>query len=65
MSTLEIEISGTSDGFRVTARSAAGETGALSVRFPFDELALERQLQALQLALLKSSATVRRLILQP
>src|SRR4051812_45012921 len=61
MSILEIEISGAADDYRVTARSAAGETRAVPVRFPFDELALERQLQGLQLALLRSSATVRRL----
>ena len=61
MSDFEIEISGEADSYRVAARSETGETGEVPVRFPFDDLALARQLQALELALLKSSATVRRL----
>ena len=61
MSDFEIEISGGADSYRVAARSETGETGEVLVRFPFDDLALARHLQALELALLKSSATVRRL----
>ena len=61
MPDFEIEISGEPGSYRVAARSEDGETGEVPVRFPFDDLALARQLQALELALLKSSATVRRL----
>jgi hypothetical protein len=61
MSDFEVEISGESGGYRVAARSAAGDTSSVPVWFPFDDLALGRQLQALELALLRSSATVRRL----
>jgi hypothetical protein len=63
VSDFEIEISGETGRYRVAARSAAGETGAVVVRFPFDDLALDRQLQAVELALLRSAATVRRLTL--
>ena len=61
MPDFEIEISGEPGSYRVAARSEDGETGEVPVRFPFDDLALARQLQALELALLKSSATLRRL----
>ena len=61
MPDFEIEISGEPGSYRVAARSEDGETGEVPVRFPFDDLALARHLQALELALLKSSATVRRL----
>ena len=61
MSDFEVEISGEGSSYRVAARSAAGETSPVPVQFPFDDLALGRQLQALELALLKSSAPVRRL----
>ena len=57
VSDFEIEISGEGGSYRVAARSAAGETGAVPVVFPFDDRALGRQLQALELALLRSSAT--------
>jgi len=61
VSDFEVEISGEAGNYRVAARSAAGDTTAVPVRFPFDDLALGRQLQALELALLRSSATMRRL----
>jgi len=61
VSGFEVEISGAGGVYWVTARSAAGETGAVAVEFPFDDPALQRQLQGLELALLRSSATVRRL----
>ena len=48
MSDLEIEISGEPGRYRVAARSEDGETGAVPVRYPFDDLALARQLQALE-----------------
>ncbi len=57
----EIEISGEAGCYRVAARSAAGETGAVPVVFPFDDQALGRQQQALELALLRSVAPLRRL----
>jgi hypothetical protein len=57
----EIEISGEGGIYRVAARSPAGETDAVPVVFPFDDLALDRLLQALELALWRSSAGVRRL----
>ena len=61
MSDFEVEISGEGGNYRVAARSAAGDTSSVQVRFPFDDLALNRQLQALELALRRSAATVRRL----
>jgi hypothetical protein len=61
VSDFEIEISGEVGSYGVSAHSSAGETGAVSVDFPFDDRGLERRLQALELALLRSSATVRRL----
>lgn len=62
MSDFEIEISGEGDGgYRVAARSVAGETGPVPAVFPFTSVALGGQLQALELALLRSSTTVRRL----
>ncbi len=58
----EIEISpGEGDSYRVSARSAAGDTDEVVVRFPFDDVALGRQLQAVEFALLRSSASTRRL----
>jgi CHAT domain/WD domain, G-beta repeat len=61
VSGFEVEVSGAGGVHWVTARSAAGETGAVAVEFPFDDPALQRQLQGLELALLRSSATMRRL----
>ena len=62
MSDFEVEISSEGGSYRVAARSAAaGDTGPVPVRFPFDDLALDRHLQAVELALVKSAATVRRL----
>lgn len=46
MSDLEPEISGEPGRYRVAARSEGGETGEVPVRFPFDDLALAHQLQA-------------------
>lgn len=57
----EIEISGEAGAYRVASRSAAGDTAAVPVRFPLDEVSLSRQLQLLEFALLRSSTTVRRL----
>jgi WD40 repeat protein len=57
----EIEISSEGDGYRVAARSDAGDIAAVPVQFPFDGPVLGHQLQAVELALLRSAATVRRL----
>jgi CHAT domain/WD domain, G-beta repeat len=57
----EVEIATAGDGYRVCAQSAAGESGSVTVSFPFDDLTLDRQLQMLELALLRSSSTTRRL----
>jgi hypothetical protein len=57
----EVEISGADGTYTVSARSMTGETRPTRVRFPFDDSALSGQLQALELALLRSLATVRRL----
>jgi hypothetical protein len=61
VSGFEIEISGTGGGYRAAVRSDAGETGPVTVTFPFDEPALQHQLRELQWALLRSSGTTRRL----
>jgi hypothetical protein len=59
---LEVEISGESGSYRVAARSdAAGDTQSTPTRFPFDEQMLRRRLQAVEFALVRSAATVRRL----
>jgi CHAT domain-containing protein len=60
LSDFEIEISGDRAGYRITARSAAGEAAADAVVFPLDGRALERDLAALEMALLRSSARNRR-----
>jgi len=55
----EIEIgAGRGRNFPVTVRSPAGEARE-QMRFPFDELALENRLQALEIALLQASGTRR------
>jgi hypothetical protein len=59
VSDLEPEISGEPGRYRVAAGSEGGETGEVPVRFPFDDLALAHQLQAVELALVKSSARLR------
>ena len=61
MSDFEVEISSADGSYRLAARSAAGETSPIAVTFPFEDLELGRRLQAVELALVKSSATVRRL----
>jgi hypothetical protein len=63
MQSLEVEISsGEGGSYRVGARSdAAGDTPGTPMRFPFDEQMLARRLQAVELALMRSAATVRRL----
>ena len=61
MPEFEVEINGAAGSYSVAARSAAGETRAVQVRFPFDDLELGQRMQALELALVRSSATVRRL----
>jgi Tol biopolymer transport system component len=57
----ELEVSpDPSSGYRVTVlRSPAGEATG-SMRLPFDSLALQNRLQALQIALLRSGGTRRR-----
>jgi hypothetical protein len=62
MQDLEVEISSDEGGsYRVAARSdAAGDTPAVPARFPFDDQTLARRLQAVELALAWSAATVRR-----
>src|SRR6202012_5956197 len=59
----EIEISSSGDrSYRIAARSAAGETAATVVPFPFDDQALNRNLQAVEFAVMRSAAeTMRRL----
>ena len=47
MSDFEVEISGQDGAYRATVRSAAGEAGPTLLAFPFDEHALERQLEPL------------------
>jgi hypothetical protein len=61
LSDFEIEISGAPDAYRITARSDAGEVEATSVAFPLDEQELRYQLQAIELALLRSASETRRL----
>jgi CHAT domain len=59
----EIEISsGEGRSYQVAARSHAGDISAIPVHFPFDELALACQLQAVELALLSLAAATRQLI---
>lgn len=61
-SSLELEvISGEAGTYRVAARSQAGDTEGTPTSFPFDEIALERHRQAVEFALMRSAATVRRL----
>jgi WD40 repeat protein len=58
----DLEI-GPGDGrsYPVTARAASGET-RLSMRFPFDEVALQSRLKDLQIALLRSANLRRRVL---
>src|ERR1022692_2855521 len=63
MRNLELVVSSGSDGsYRINARSDAGDTEEPPTQFPFDERALERQLHALEFALMRSAATLRRLV---
>ena len=63
MQNLELEISsGEGEGYRVAARSDAGDTAGTLSRFPFDERDLGRRLQAVEFALMRSAATLRRLV---
>jgi CHAT domain-containing protein len=56
----EIRVSSAADGdYTVSVRSDAGETTG-TMRFPFDSIALENRLQALQIALLRSGGPARR-----
>jgi DNA-binding beta-propeller fold protein YncE len=64
MRDFEIEIDAARAGYRVSARSAAGESASVPVPFPFDDHGLENQLRMLELALLRSSSTTRRLTSQ-
>lgn len=61
MPDFEIEIDGAAGDYRVTARTASGESRSASVRFPIEDLDLPRRLDALEMALLRSQSTVRRL----
>ena len=61
MTDCEIEISGRNGAYWVSVRSAAGEPDPVSVAFPFDERGLADQMQAVELALLRSLARSRRL----
>jgi hypothetical protein len=57
----EIDVTaGEGDSYTVKVRSPAGEATS-SMRFPFDQLTLTNRLQALQIALLRSSSTRRRI----
>jgi hypothetical protein len=57
----EVEVSSLEDGgYAVRVRSPEGEADG-TMRFPFDTLALENRLQALQIALLRSAGTRRRI----
>src|SRR6516162_1838752 len=63
MQNLELEVTSGADGtYRVAARSVAGDTQETPTRFPFDERDLERRLLAVELALVRSAATLRRLV---
>jgi hypothetical protein len=64
MPTVELEISpGADGGYLVSARSEAGDTGAVPARFgPLDAGTLEHQLREVELILLRSAARTRRLI---
>jgi hypothetical protein len=56
----EIEVTaGESGDYNVHARSEFGEADG-TLRIPFDSLALENRLQALQIALLRSGSASRR-----
>jgi hypothetical protein len=56
----EVEVSpGTSGEYRVSVRSDYGDASG-TMRFPFDTLALQNRLQALQIALLRSASGTRR-----
>ena len=63
MQNLELEISSAEGGrYRVAVRSAAvGGTQSMLMQLPFDEQVLERKLEAAEFALMRSTATVRRL----
>src|SRR5215469_11163800 len=56
---LEIEEGSGGREYRMVARSAAGDTRGV-MRFPYDELALDRALDKLQIALLRSGGPARR-----
>jgi len=63
MQNLELEIT-SCDGedYRVAARSDAGDTGGTLTRFPFNERELGRRMQMVEFALMRSAATLRRLV---
>ena len=63
MQNLELEVTSGADGtYRVAARSEAGDTQDTPTRFPFDEQTLERRLLAVELALVRSAASLRRMV---
>ena len=63
MQNLELEVTSGADGtYRVAARSEAGDTRETPSRFPFDEQTLEQRLLAVELALVRSAASLRRMI---
>lgn len=65
MGDLELEISSYADGqYQIAARSDMGDTAGPPVRFPLDGLALEHALRAVELAIARSAATVRRIPLE-
>jgi len=59
----ELEISGSGREYSVEViHSPAGETEKITMRFPFDELELKNKLMELQVALLRSSGGLRKIV---
>jgi hypothetical protein len=58
---LELDVTGYGDGYRIEARSTVGGESAADTHFRFDDLAIERRIERLRLALIRSAATTRRI----
>jgi hypothetical protein len=58
---LELDVTGYGDGYRIEARSTVGGESAADTQFRFDDLAMERRIERLRLALIRSAATTRRI----
>jgi hypothetical protein len=57
---LELEVTGRDGAYRIEARSTIGGESGSEMEFRFAELNIERQMERLRLALLRSAATTRR-----